>query len=159
MGRNITVLKTGLKNELITPQKNIVIECDLFITVGIQYTNLAPIWSNFDLMTSQVLLTLSGGGGCKNAPSPLFFFLNMFKTKKCMTLPFYDFQLLVILNVSVKFLAKILIGSRVIVILSEGYRKIQKKVFFQFFFFLKQLFVQNISSIHYVEVVNIIFFI
>ena len=34
MGYNITVLKTGLKNELITP-KNIVIEFDLFITVGI----------------------------------------------------------------------------------------------------------------------------
>ena len=34
MGDNITVLKTGLKNESINP-KNIVIEFDLFITLGI----------------------------------------------------------------------------------------------------------------------------
>ena len=61
---------------------------------------------------------------------PLVFFLNIFKTKKGMTLPFYDFLLLLILNVSAKFLAKILIGSRVIVILSEAYRKIQKNIFF-----------------------------
>ena len=60
-------------------------------------------------------------------PPPSFSFLNIFKKKKVMTLPFYDSQLLLILNVSAKFLAKNLIGSQVIVILSEGHRKIQKK--------------------------------
>ena len=103
-------------------------------------------------------------GGAK-MPPPSFSFLNIFKMKKGMTLPFYDFYLLFILKVSAKFLAKLLIGSRVIVILSEGYRKIQKQkknfsIFFSIiFFFLKQLFLQNISSIHYVEVVHMIFFI
>ena len=110
------------------------------------------------VITCKYILTLFGTGG-KNAPPPSFSFLNIFKIKRGMTLPFYDFYLILILNVSAKLLTKILIGSRVIVILSEGYRKIQKKVFFSIFFFSKQLFVQNISSIHYVEVVNIIFFI
>ena len=71
-------------------------------------------------------------GGAK-MPPPSFSFLNIFKMKKGMTLPFYDFYLLFILKVSAKFLAKLLIGSRVIVILSEGYRKIQKKKIFFFF--------------------------
>ena len=70
-------------------------------------------------------------------PPALFSFLNIFKTKKGVTLPFQKFQLLLTLNVSAKFLAKILIGSRVIVVLSEGYRKIQKKKEIQkFYFFL-----------------------
>ena len=78
-------------------------------------------------------------------PPPSFSFLNIFKKKKGMTLPFYDSQLLLILNVSAKFLAKNLIGSQVIVILSEGHRKIQKKK--KMFF---QNILQNVSSIHYV---------
>ena len=80
-------------------------------------------------------------------PPPLFSFLNIFKTKKSMTLPFYDIQLLLILNVSAKFLAKSLIVSRVFVILSERYQKFKNKFLFKnnffFFFFLKQLFLQN----------------
>ena len=57
-------------------------------------------------------------------------------------------------------MAKIFIGSRAIMILSEEYRKIQQKFFFNFFFFffLKQNFLKNISRIHYVEMVNMIFF-
>ena len=79
------------------------------------------------------------GGGAK-MPPPSFSFLNIFKMKKGMTLPFYDFYLLFILKLSAKFLAKLLIGSRVIVILSKGYRKIQKQkkifsIFFSIFFF------------------------
>ena len=35
----------------------------------------------------------------------------------------------------------------------------EKKIFSNFFFLLKQLFLLNISSIHYVEVVNMVFFI
>ena len=70
-------------------------------------------------------------------PPPLFSFLNIFKTKKSMTLPFYDIQLLLILNVSAKFLAKSLIVSRVFVILSERYQKFKNKFLFKnnFFFF------------------------
>ena len=36
-------------------------------------------------------LTLFGTGGSKMPPSPSFYFLNIFKTKKGMTLPFHDF--------------------------------------------------------------------
>ena len=85
---------------------------------------------------------------------PSFSFLNIFKTNKGMTFSFYGFQLLLSLNVSAKFLAKVLIGSRVLVILSEWYRKILKKKYFV----LKQFCMENILSIHYVEVVNMIFF-
>ena len=54
MGHKITVLKTGLKSELITPKKHSY-WIWFFITVGIEYTNLAPFWPNVDFMTSQVL--------------------------------------------------------------------------------------------------------
>ena len=98
--------------------------------------------------------------GGKNVP--FVFFFKYLQNEKRHDFSLLWFYLLLILNLSPKFLTKILIGSRVIVILSEGYREIQKKMFFQIFYlfiyFLKQLFLQNISSIHYVEVVNKIFF-
>ena len=40
-----------------------------------------------------------------------------------------------------------------------GTKTFKKKFFFNFFLFLKQLFFQNISSMHYLEVVTMMFFI
>ena len=102
-----------------------------------------------------VKLTLFGTGVAKMPTPLLVFFFKYLENEKM-----YDFAFLwLILNVSAKFFAKILIGSRVIVILSEGYRKNSKQFCFQFFqfIFLKQAFLQNVLSIHYVEVVNMIF--
>ena len=102
-----------------------------------------------------VKLTLFGTGVPKMPTPLLVFFFKYLENEKM-----YDFAFLwLILNVSAKFFAKILIGSRVIVILSEGYRKNSKQFCFQFFqfIFLKQAFLQNVLSIHYVEVVNMIF--
>ena len=51
MSHGITILKNWSPKWIANLQKTILIEFDLFITVGIEYTNLAPFWSNFDFMT------------------------------------------------------------------------------------------------------------
>ena len=54
MGHKITVLRNWSQKGITNLEKTVVIEFDLFITVGISYTDLTSFWPNF--MTSQVLL-------------------------------------------------------------------------------------------------------
>ena len=109
-------------------------------------------------MTSQVLLTLSGGG-VQKCPCPPCFLFKYVQNEKM-----YDFALLWLLVISY-FKCFCQISRKNFDWLTSycdfvrGVPKNSKKSFFFNFFFLKQLFVLNISSIHYVEVVNIIFFI
>ena len=91
--------------------------------------------------------------GGKNPP-PLFSFLNIFKTKKR-----YDFALLWLLVITYfeRFCQKSCENFDWLMSYCDfvrGVLKNSKKTFF-----LKQLFLLNISSIHNVEVVNMIFFI
>ena len=54
MGHEITVLRNWSQKGITNLEKTVVIEFDLFITVGISYTDLTSFWPDF--MTSQVLL-------------------------------------------------------------------------------------------------------
>ena len=56
MGHNITILKNWSQKWINNLEKTTVIAFELFITVGIRYTNLAPIGRNFHFMTSERLL-------------------------------------------------------------------------------------------------------
>ena len=54
MDHNIINLNVW-SSKWITDLKKTVIQFDLFVTVGIKYTNMAPFWLNFAFMTSQGL--------------------------------------------------------------------------------------------------------
>ena len=56
MGRNITILNIWFQKG-ITKLKKTVSKFDLFLTVGIEYTNMVHFWLRFDYMASQGLLT------------------------------------------------------------------------------------------------------
>ena len=53
---HIIILNAWSQKGITNLKKNIVTEFDLFITVGIEYTNMAHLWLNFNFMTSQGLL-------------------------------------------------------------------------------------------------------
>ena len=95
--------------------------------------------------------------GWQICPRPSSFsFLNILKTKKGMILPFYDLFWTFLPNFSRKFW----LAHELLWFCQRGTEKIQKNFvfnFFNFFFFSKQAFLQNVLSIHYVEVVNMIF--
>ena len=54
MGHKTTILRSWSQKGITNLEKTAVIEFDLFITVGISYTDLTSFW--LDFMTSQVLL-------------------------------------------------------------------------------------------------------
>ena len=104
-----------------------------------------------------------GGGGGKWAPPPpphTLSFLNIFKMKR------YDFALLMTFSYYLfwtflpNFSRKFWLVHELLWFCQRVTKKFKKKFFFKcFFFFWKQHFLQNISSIRYVEVVNMFFFI
>ena len=103
---------------------------------------------------NKLFLILFGMGGWAKM-LPLIFFFKYLKNEKR-----YDFALLWLLVIT--YFESFCQISREnfdwLTSYCDFVRGVPKNSKKKFFFFLKQLFLQNISSIHYVEVVNMIFF-
>ena len=91
--------------------------------------------------------------GGKNPPPLVFFFKHLQNEKKVWLCPFMAFSYYLFWTFLPKISPKLWLAHELLWFCQRGIEKFKKK------FFLKQLFLLNISSIHYVEVVNMIFFI
>ena len=90
---------------------------------------------------------------------PYFLFQISSKRKKVRLCPFMTFSYYLFWTFLPNFSRKFWLTHELLWFCQRSTEKFQKKFFSTFFFFLKQLFLQNISSILYAEVVNIFFFI
>ena len=90
---------------------------------------------------------------------PRFLFQISSKRKKVWLCPFMTFSYYLFWTRLPNFSWKFWLAHKLLWFCQMGIEKFKKKVLFNIFFILKQLFLQNVSSIHYVEVVNIYFFI
>ena len=103
-----------------------------------------------------------GDGGGKNAlPPPLVFFFKYLQNDKVWLCPFMTFSYYLFWTFLPNFLRKFWLAHELLWFCQSGTNNSKTNFFSKriFFFFLKQLFLQNISSIHSAEVVNMLFFI